>query len=85
MKKKSFLTTLFVLTACTSVLCGCGDDEPEPPKQLVTKIVLNDATLNLPPGEEKRLTITVLPSDASNSAVTWKSSNESVARVIQRA
>jgi len=83
MKKKSFLTTLLLLTACvcTSVLCGCGDDEPEPPKQLVTKIDLSDATLNLQPGEEKRLTITVLPSDASNSAVTWKSSNEGVARV----
>lgn len=82
MKKKNFLTAVFLMTicVCTSVLSGCGDDEPDSPL-LVTKIGLSDATLNLRIGEEKRLTATVLPTNAANPAVTWKSSNDGVARV----
>lgn len=51
------------------------------PVQLVTSIVLSETTLNLQLDETIRLTATVLPADADNPAVTWESSNESVAEV----
>ena len=52
------------------------------PPQLVTGITLSETSLILKPDESKRLTATVEPADADNPAVTWKSSNESVAQVV---
>ncbi len=49
--------------------------------KLVTSIVLSETSITLQPDETKRLTATVLPSDAANPAVTWKSSDEAVAVV----
>ena len=51
------------------------------PPQLVTSIILNETFLNLHLGETRELTATVLPDDANNKAVTWKSSNSDVATV----
>ena len=53
------------------------------PVLLVTGITLSDASLNLRLNETKQLTATVLPEDADNKAVTWESSNTSVAAVIR--
>jgi len=50
--------------------------------KLVTSIVLSETSITLQPDETKRLTATVLPSDAANPAVTWSSSDENVAAVI---
>lgn len=47
----------------------------------VTSINLNESSLTIIPGETKKLTATVLPVNADNKVVTWKSSNESVATV----
>ena len=51
------------------------------PVQLVTGIYLSETYIFLQPDESKRLTATVMPADADNPAVTWTSSNESVAEV----
>lgn len=51
------------------------------PKQLVANITLNETSITLHPDEIKTLTATVLPEDADNPTVTWKSSNENVAEV----
>ena len=50
---------------------------------LVSKIVLSETSITLRPDEMKRLTATVLPSNAANPAVTWTSSNDNVAEVNQ--
>ena len=50
-------------------------------KRYVKKIVLSDTSVMLAEGETYTLTATVYPSDAANPAVTWTSSDPSVARV----
>ena len=52
-----------------------------PQKQYVKSIVLSDESLTLQLGETHQLTATVMPENADNRAVTWKSSNEDVAKV----
>ncbi len=52
-----------------------------PQKQYVKSIVLSDESLTLQLGETHQLTAMVMPEDADNRAVTWKSSNEDVAKV----
>ena len=49
--------------------------------QLVTSITLSHTTLNLEKEDYKKLTATVQPSNASNTKVTWSSSDENVALV----
>ena len=49
--------------------------------QRVTGITLNHTSLTMAPDEAQRLTATVLPADATNTTVTWTSSNENVATV----
>lgn len=52
------------------------------PVQLVTGITLSETSIRLQPDKSKRLTATVLPEDADNPAVTWESSDDAVATVI---
>lgn len=59
------------------VVCGAKQTQ----KILVTKIELNFSSLTLAPDRTKQLTATVEPEDASNKAVTWTSSDASVATV----
>lgn len=47
----------------------------------VTSVSLNKQTLSLEEGNSETLTATVAPSDATNKAVSWKSSDASVASV----
>ena len=47
----------------------------------VTGVSLNKSTLDLKVGESASLTVTVLPANATNKSVTWKSDNTSVATV----
>ena len=54
---------------------------PDPQIVPVTQIALNETTLSLLEGETRTLTLTLLPEDATNRSVTWKSSNETVATV----
>jgi len=52
------------------------------PVQLVTGITLSETSITLQPEETMYLTATVEPADADNSAVTWASSDDAVATVI---
>ncbi len=52
------------------------------PVQLVTGITLSETSITLQPDETMYLTATVEPADADNSAVTWASSDDAVATVI---
>ncbi len=47
----------------------------------VTSITLNKSQLDLKRGEEEKLVATVNPSNATNKAVKWESSNQAVIRV----
>ncbi len=47
----------------------------------VTNVTLDKTTLALLAGKSEQLTATVSPTNASNKAVTWKSSNTSIANV----
>ena len=47
----------------------------------VTGVTLNRSALTLRSGDSSRLTATVLPANAANKTVTWKSSNPNVANV----
>lgn len=48
----------------------------------VASVGLNESTLNLEVGKSAALAASVLPSNASNQAVTWKSSDADVATVV---
>ncbi len=52
------------------------------PVQLVTGITLSETSITLQPDETMYLTATVEPADADNPAVTWASSDDAVATVI---
>lgn len=47
----------------------------------VIGVVLNKSALQMKVGESKKLTATVLPTDAVNKEVTWKSSDASIVKV----
>ena len=49
--------------------------------KLVAEIVLNKTAITLQPGGTEVLSVTVLPSDAENKTVAWKTNNQSVAVV----
>ena len=53
----------------------------EEPVVEVTGVVLDHSKLSINVDESKALTATVLPENATNKAVTWKSDNEAVATV----
>ena len=52
------------------------------PVQLVEFIMLSETSITLQPEETMRLTATVEPADADNPEVTWTSSDDAVATVI---
>lgn len=49
----------------------------------VTEVTLSEASLSITEGKSVSLIATILPEDASNKGITWKSSDESVASVSQ--
>ncbi len=69
----------------TGMLLGCGDKgdptPPKPAKVAVKSIKLDKTEITKVVGETEQLTATVLPSNATNKAVTWSSSDDAVATV----
>ena len=64
--------------------CEVTVTDPTPPKPSVvkvTKITLNKTTASVGKGKAMQLTATVTPTNATNKAVTWKSSNTKIATV----
>ena len=56
-------------------------DDPIPPKVSVESLSLNKNALTLKVNQEETLTVTVLPDNATNKAVVWSSSDESIVAV----
>ena len=52
------------------------------PVYKVSSITLSETSIVLEPDATQRLTATILPADADNKSVTWSSSDENVATVI---
>ncbi|MBR3441775.1 MAG: Ig-like domain-containing protein [Bacteroidales bacterium] len=75
------------LTAMATFFAGCGPDEPDNPTPptpttvAVTGVSLNKSSMTLTEGVSETLTATVAPSNATNTGVSWSSSNTGVATV----
>ena len=57
------------------------DNNPKPTSKKVENIIVNPETLNLSPGDSQKLDVEVLPADAANKNINFKSSNPYVASV----
>ena len=87
--KTTVIKTLMAiaLAAMTTFFAGCGPDEPEnqnpptPATVAVTGVSLSKSSMTLTEGGSETLTATVAPSNATNTAVSWSSSNTGVATV----
>jgi len=71
---------LALLFSFTFLSCG-GGKKNSPASTAVTGVSLNKASAGLAVGGMEALTATVAPANATNKAVTWSSSNASVATV----
>ncbi len=90
MKKTITMTmsALMSLTMISVVFFGCGPKEeplpptpPAPTTVSVSGVSLNKTSLSLVEGGSESLTATVSPDNATNKAVSWKSSDTGVATV----
>ena len=59
-----------------------GESSVDDPVIDVTGITLNESNINLTVGQNSTLTATVTPNNATDKTVTWTSSDESVATVV---
>ena len=64
---------------CFALIASCGPKED--PVIAVTGVSLDQSSLTLDIGGTANLTATVSPSNATNKAVSWSTSNQSVATV----
>jgi hypothetical protein len=69
------------LIAIIGFLSACGGDDGGTTTVSVTGITLNKSNINLNVDDTETLTATVTPSNATNKAVTWSTSNAAVATV----
>ena len=67
------------LLLCFALIAACGPKED--PVIAVTGVSLDQSSLTLDIGGTANLTATVSPSNATNKAVSWSTSNQSVATV----
>ncbi len=87
--EKLFRTSIAAIAAAllSLSLFSCGPDEPDnggptgPTTVAVTGVALNKTSLSLVEGSSETLTATVAPDNATNKAVSWKSSDAAVASV----
>ena len=70
---------LFVFVLMVAMVIACGPKED--PEIAVTGVSLSPTTVALEVGGTSNLTATVQPSNATNKAVSWSTSNQSVATV----
>ena len=83
---KSYFRILSALSAVAAVIAfsGCGGKEQEQPKPdsvKVSGVSIDKPTLGMTEGETANLTAIVMPENATNKAVAWKSGNSGVADV----
>ena len=87
--EKLLSTSIAAIAAAlfSMTLFSCGPDEPDnngptgPTTVAVTGVTLNKTSLSLVEGNSETLTATVSPDNATNKAVSWKSSDASIASV----
>ena len=83
---KSYFRILSALSAVAAVIAfsGCGGKEQEQPKPdsvKVSGVSIDKPTLSMTEGETANLTAIVMPENATNKAVAWRSGNSGVADV----
>ncbi len=83
MKTNSVFKLFVLLTSIllVGIINSCGEDEVTENEISVTGVTLSQSTLSLSVGSTGTLTAIVSPSDATETSVSWSSSNESVATV----
>ena len=87
--EKLLSTSIAAIAAAlfSMTLFSCGPDEPDnngptgPTTVAVTGVTLNKTSLSMVEGNSETLTATVSPDNATNKAVSWKSSDASIASV----
>jgi len=75
--------TLLVIAMVSFVFVACNRTEDPPPPILVSDILISQSAASLDIGDTLRLSVSILPSNADNQAVTWTSSNDTVATVCE--
>jgi len=83
--KKTFVFMAASLLALlfTSIACGSGSDGGGTAPNPVTGISVSPSNWEGKPNEERQLSATVTPANASGASITWTSSNTSVATVSE--
>lgn len=79
---KNILKSLFASIVLMAIAVSCVK-EAEQPAVAVTGVTLSSESIDIEIGEQKPLTATLSPSDATNKNVSFSSSRESVATVSQ--
>ena len=88
--KAKFKKSIVAILASLAMITGCagneddqggGDEPPVVVEKKVESVTLNQKEVSIEAGSSATLIATVLPVDADNKALEWKSSNESVAIV----
>ena len=85
---RNLITALAMTAVSVMLLFGCKPEEPDTPDTpappttvAVTGVSLNKTSLTITEGENETLSATVAPSNATNTGVSWSSSNTGVATV----
>ena len=79
--KNTFLSVMAIAVLLVFVSVSCKKPAPTPVS--VTNVTLNPSSLTLEIGDTDTLKATVSPDNADNKVITWASSNDSVATVVQ--
>lgn len=81
--KNFLLKLMFLAIPFGMIACSDSEDEPETPNVEVTSVTVSPESINMVIGDTERLTLTILPENASVKSGTWASSDEAVATVSQ--
>ena len=81
--KNFLLKLMFLAIPLGMIACSDSEDEPETPNVEVTSVTVSPESINMVIGDTERLTLTILPENASVKSGTWASSDEAVATVSQ--
>ncbi len=75
------IAAFLLLFSMAGLFHSCSEDETDTVTISVTGVSLSDTTLSVSVGSSEVLTATISPTNASNTSVSWVSSDESIATV----
>ena len=79
---KAFALYIAIITiAISSALIGLVSCKEEEQEIFASKIILGEASVDIPVGQTIHLSVTVYPENVTDKTIIWKSSDESVATV----